>query len=51
MRLRITLDGRYIDRALKYEVLPDNEIQVYPMASNEVMTGIGKFECIGMESG
>jgi hypothetical protein len=44
MRFRIALNGQRIDRTLTYQVWPDNRIQVYPMASQELVTGIGTFE-------
>jgi hypothetical protein len=49
IRFRIMPDQQestgLVDRTYQYEVLPDGILQPYPMASAEMLTGIGKFEC------
>jgi len=48
IRFRIMLEeqrpSRIVDRTYQYEVLPNGRLQPHPMTSEEVMTGIGRFD-------
>lgn len=48
IRFRIMIDergiGSIVDRTYQYEVLPNGRLQPYPMASTEVLTGVGRFD-------
>lgn len=40
----IKIDNYIIQRKLNYSVLPDGTINLYTMASSELLTGIGRYE-------